>query len=369
MQNAARIRKPASLAHYSVLLARVRDTFVVGQRKIDELKVQTYWEAGQLIHEHLRHHSEEAGYGKEVMGKLARSLNIGDDLLYRVLRFYQAFPIFARGRNLNWSHYRTLSRIPDKKRRLELEERAARENWDAEKLRKHISFITSIPPATNADPSAPLISLLQPKRGRPCIYRIVADGDGCAVDLGFTSYLSLNSRNRRGDEAHTAQSTTGISKPQPAFKLGEIVRISSSGKPAPAPNAIEGDLYTYHADILRVVDGDTLWLKIWLTPLLWLKERIRLRGIDCPELNTPEGKAAKQFVEAQVHQAASVTIATTKPDKWDRYLSDIFLTTKTSGGPAACPSKTEEVFLNNLLLQNGHARRYDKVTLADWEEK
>ena len=28
----------------------------------------------------------------------------------------------------------------------------------------------------------------------------------------------------------------------------------------------------------------------------------------------------------------------------------------------------EELFLNNLLLANGHARRYDKVALADWEE-
>jgi hypothetical protein len=28
----------------------------------------------------------------------------------------------------------------------------------------------------------------------------------------------------------------------------------------------------------------------------------------------------------------------------------------------------EERFLNNLLLENGHARRYDKVTLGDWEE-
>lgn len=29
----------------------------------------------------------------------------------------------------------------------------------------------------------------------------------------------------------------------------------------------------------------------------------------------------------------------------------------------------EELFLNNLLLENGHARRYDKVALEDWEEE
>jgi hypothetical protein len=26
------------------------------------------------------------------------------------------------------------------------------------------------------------------------------------------------------------------------------------------------------------------------------------------------------------------------------------------------------MFLDNLLLEDGHARRYDKVTPADWEE-
>jgi len=82
-----------------------------------------------------------------------------------------------------------------------------------------------------------------------------------------------------------------------------------------------------------------------------------LRGIDCPELNTPEGKAAKRFAETLVAPAKSVTITTTKPDKWDRYLSDIFLRHETG----------DELFLNNLLLENRHARRYDKVTPADWE--
>lgn len=60
-----------------------------------------------------------------------------------------------------------------------------------------------------------------------------------------------------------------------------------------------------------------------------------------------------------LEEAKSVTITTTKPNKWDRYLSDIFLRHEDG----------EEFFLNNLLLENGHARRYDKVALEDWEEE
>ena len=48
---------------------------------------------------------------------------------------------------------------------------------------------------------------------------------------------------------------------------------------------------------------------------------------------------------------------TTKPDQWDRYLSDVFLTTATG----------EDLFLNNRLLETAHARRYDAVSLRDWE--
>ncbi len=169
----------------------------------------------------------------------------------------------------------------------------------------------------------------------------MADGDGLAVDLGFASYQALSPAQARG------------------FKTGDFVALSSTGQPKLAPDVTKTDLYTYDAEIIRVVDGDTLWLKIWLRPGHWLKEKVRVRGLDCPELDTPEGKAAKRFVESLVKDAESITITTTKPDKWDRYLSDIFLRRENG----------QELFLNNLLLENGHARRYDKVALEDWEEE
>jgi hypothetical protein len=200
MPKPVRREDPANLADYPVLLTRVRETFVLGQQKAEELKVQTYWEAGRLIHEHLRHHQDEAGYGKQLMLKLARGLGVGDELLYRMLRFYEAFPISSARRKLSWTHYRTLARLPDKKKRLEIESQATRENWDSRKLEKHVSFLTTGTPHSDnagktggANVPASRIQLLEPKRGKPGIYRIVADGDGLAVDLGFTSFQALRS--------------------------------------------------------------------------------------------------------------------------------------------------------------------------------
>jgi hypothetical protein len=195
MANAARREDLTSLADYPVLLARVRETFILGQQKAEELKVQTYWEAGRLIHEHLRHHQDQAGYGKQLILKLAGGLGVGDELLYRMLRFYEAFPISSGRRKLTWTHYRTLARLPDKKKRLEIEAIATRENWNAEKLEKHVSFLTvgTNTPASDGEPVQRRVQLLEPKRGTTGVYRIVADGDGLAVDLGFTSYQALRS--------------------------------------------------------------------------------------------------------------------------------------------------------------------------------
>ena len=82
----------------------------------------------------------------------------------------------------------------------------------------------------------------------------------------------------------------------------------------------------------------------------WRGETIRLKGIDCPELDTPEGRAAKRFVERELSHCESIILKSTqspRKEKWDRYLGDIFYTNKAG----------RQTFLNNLLLEKGHAVR------------
>lgn len=111
------------------------------------------------------------------------------------------------------------------------------------------------------------------------------------------------------------------------------------------------------------MDGDTLWVRVFLRPDQWVKQKLRLRDLDCPEMDTPEGKAAKRFVDALIARTTSITICTTRPDKYDRYLADVFICLATSDGSGV---KGEEVFLNNELLANGHAVRMNEYTPADW---
>jgi endonuclease YncB( thermonuclease family) len=107
-------------------------------------------------------------------------------------------------------------------------------------------------------------------------------------------------------------------------KEGDLVQLDGNGRLTAANEATKADLFNYRVKIIKVVDGDTLWVKIYLRPRQWLKQKLRLRGLDCSEMKTPEGKAAKCFVDALVAKTTAVTINTTKPDKYDRYLADVF---------------------------------------------
>jgi endonuclease YncB( thermonuclease family) len=86
----------------------------------------------------------------------------------------------------------------------------------------------------------------------------------------------------------------------------------------------ERDLHNYAGIVERVVDGDTLKVRIDLGFDVWRVEKIRLRGVDTPELGTPGGKKAKTFVEKTLADAPFVVLRTYKTDRYSRYVADVF---------------------------------------------
>jgi endonuclease YncB( thermonuclease family) len=323
---------------FDQLVLAVRTALLEGQAAADRAYLQTYHRTGQLIDAHLLANRTRADYGARVIPQLAEALQTDDRLLYRCLRFYRCFPILALRPELAWTHYRVLIDVTDEAHRNALAKEVVRKGWTVAELEQRVRALNAVDTTSAEAPAAPAapLRLLTPKRGTPGVCRVIADGDAVAVDLGFACYLR----------------TSGNGGPA----LGEFVRVTKNGILL-EEDATKADLFTYHVEILKVVDGDTLWVRVFLRPDQWVKQKLRLRDLDCPEMDTPEGKAAKRFVEALLVNAASVTICTTKPDKYDRYLADVFLTT-TEG----------EVYLNNALLAHGHAVRKGSYTREDWEE-
>ncbi len=101
--------------------------------------------------------------------------------------------------------------------------------------------------------------------------------------------------------------------------------------PDPVVNA---DDYIRNAELIKVVDGDTIEIRIDLGFNAYLVERLRLRLVDAPEMNTPAGKAWKEWVQNWFKSVRSLYVKTIKyeQDKYARYLADVVaidLTTNT----------------------------------------
>jgi endonuclease YncB( thermonuclease family) len=241
---------------------------------------------------------------------------------------------------LTWTHFRTLCQIEDDGQRRALTREAEKEGWndaDLDARVRQINFVAG-PSNSSAAPKGKT-DLLTARRGTPGLHLIVDRGDGLAVDLGFWLYWPLTAEQAK------------------RFSKGDIVRIASDDSLRRADDATKADLFTYAATLRRVVDGDTLVVALEVSPGVFIEQKLRLRGIDCPEMATPEGRAAKRFVETLLAKTTGVTIHTTEPDKYDRYLAEVFFKRAKGEGPEA--KGEEEIFLNNALLENGHAVRYD----------
>lgn len=103
-------------------------------------------------------------------------------------------------------------------------------------------------------------------------------------------------------------------------------------------------MYNYNASLIKVVDGDSIWLNIDLGFSIWTKQLIRLNGLDTPELNTSEGQDAKVFTQNWFESNPVFTLTSYKREKYGRYLGVI---------------NGEYGTLNNALLEAGLAVVYN----------
>jgi micrococcal nuclease len=104
-------------------------------------------------------------------------------------------------------------------------------------------------------------------------------------------------------------------------------------------------MYEYRARVTKVVDGDTMHLSIDLGLDVAIATTVRLSGVDTPEMNTPEGRAAKIYTQDWVAALGGTVIVCTikdKREKYGRYLAELLAPDGTS--------------LNQDLLASGHAR-------------
>jgi len=87
-------------------------------------------------------------------------------------------------------------------------------------------------------------------------------------------------------------------------------------------------MYEYRASIVDVHDGDTMHVEVDLGLDIGTRLTVRLYGLNAPELSTPEGRAALEWVNQWVaaHASSGVIVLRTIKDhreKYGRYLGII----------------------------------------------
>jgi micrococcal nuclease len=109
-------------------------------------------------------------------------------------------------------------------------------------------------------------------------------------------------------------------------------------------------MYTYQARVVRVVDGDTVDLMIDLGFGIHRAQRVRLDGIDAPEIRggDPLVKAAglrtKAYLEEVLAEGKLIKLISTHYDKWGRAVGKIW--------------REEGIEIGEELLKLGLAKPY-----------
>ena len=110
-------------------------------------------------------------------------------------------------------------------------------------------------------------------------------------------------------------------------------------------------MYTYKAHIIDVYDGDTVTAVVDLGFHVTMKIKVRLKGIDAPELRgeeRPAGLVSKARLEELIlNKDVLLYTFKDKQEKYGRWLGDIVV-----------PNTTDTV--NNILLNEGLAVPYEQ---------
>lgn len=118
---------------------------------------------------------------------------------------------------------------------------------------------------------------------------------------------------------------------------------------------VENRMYTYKAKLIRVIDGDTLDAEIDLGFSVFVKQRIRLYGIDTPTSRSKNeeekilGLGSKQCLTELLTSEFIVETILNKRGKFGRILGIIY---------SIDPETQEKTNINDTLVERGFANPY-----------
>ena len=121
-------------------------------------------------------------------------------------------------------------------------------------------------------------------------------------------------------------------------------------------------IYIYKAELIRVVDGDTVDLIIDLGFDTSRRERFRLYGIDAPEMRTAAGKEAKAWLIGVLGPYGAIYVQTiqletkAKRDKYGRFLAVLYDDLGDIDANRPMKTPVSPASINAQMIAEGHAK-------------
>jgi endonuclease YncB( thermonuclease family) len=142
---------------------------------------------------------------------------------------------------------------------------------------------------------------------------------------------------------------------RPVSSVSSPADSAATEQPAPAEPAVPG---VYRADVLRVVDGDTVEMRVHVWIGQEIRTLVRLRGIDTPELQgrCPSERRAAEVARDRLQAllaAGPVRLASPSADK---YFGRVLAELKLGDGRDAAA----------VLLAENLARPYHGTARQGW---
>lgn len=206
---------------------------------------------------------------------------------------------------LSWSHYKELLLVDDSAVRLKLESQAFKEKWTKREMLERVKLALAGRPEKSESENEKESTKDRLKRPlmRLYLYRTLQNFSPDLepripnLDLGFSIRLKVNN-----DYPLKSNALVDLSK----LKVGSVIESRKKGGSYYFESVYSAkEMFTYKAYLERVVDGDTLLVTIDLGFSVFIEQRLRLRGLDAPELGTSKGNATKKCVESRLKDCDS----------------------------------------------------------------
>ena len=107
-------------------------------------------------------------------------------------------------------------------------------------------------------------------------------------------------------------------------------------------------VYEYQAEILRIIDGDTLKARVDLGFYVHAEVTLRLARVNTPEMDELPGQLARAFVCQELEPVTMLRVTTSKTGKYGRWIAEVAY--QISGQPGVWHN------LSDRIVAAGHGQ-------------